>query len=168
MTLVFTVTVSKCSQWNKNLALTQDTMSFVWQLPNVVRVPGQWAVSLFPIKGRRSKNSSFYPHNGCLMVLSMTNAALVCVWDRNTLVLGIRDVRDWNKWNRFKCKLYPDVFHFWRVIGWLTGLVDMRSIKSAWHDSRLSCFPMSSKPNLFKLFWGGVYSNRLGHWIWNN
>lgn len=124
--------------------INSDTMSFVWQLPNVVRVPGQWAMSLFPFKGRRRKNSRFYLHNGCLMVISGTNAALVylcvIVWDRDTLVLGIKDVRDWNNSNMFECKLYPDGFHFWRVSWWLTGLSDMRTIKSAWHDPRLSFF----------------------------
>lgn len=86
-----------------------------------------------------------------------------------TLVLGMGDVREWNNSNMFECKSYPDVvFHFWRVSGWLTGLTLVRSIKSAWHDSWFSFFPMSSKPNLFKLFWGGVSSTRLGHWIWKN
>lgn len=59
----------------------------------------------------------------------------------------------------FECKSNPDVvFHFRRVSGWPPGLTVMRSIKSAWHDSWFFFFPMSSKPNLFKLFWGGVSS----------
>lgn len=84
------------------------------------------------------------------------------------LLLGIGDVRDWTNSNMFECKSYPDVaFHFWRVSGWLTGLTVVRSIKSAWHDSWFYSFLMSSKPDLFKLFWGGVSSTRLGRWMWN-
>lgn len=144
MTLVFTLTVCKCSQWNTNLALTQTQ----WALCDSFLM---WCVSqasgpchYSPSRGVEEKNSSFYLHNGCLMVISWTNAALVywCVFEIVILLfVGIKDVRDWNNSHMFECKLYPDGFHFRRVSGWLTGLSDMRSIKSAWHDPRLSFSP---------------------------
>lgn len=144
MTPVFTVTVCKCSQWNTNLALTQTQWalcdSFLMWCVSQASGPCHYSLS----RGVEEKNSSFYLHNGCLMAMSWTNAALV---------LGIEDVRDWNNSHMFECKLYPDGFRFWRVSGWLTGLSDMRSIKSAWHDPQLSFFPCPQSQIYSGCFW---------------
>lgn len=56
-------------------------------------------MSLFPFQGRRGENSSFYLRDGSLMVISWTNAALVCLcssemailllWESGMCVIGI-------------------------------------------------------------------------------
>lgn len=60
-----------------------------------------------------------------------------------------------------------DVPHFRRNSVWLTShqadVSQMWLIRetSAWHDSSLYYFPMRSRPNIFKLLWGGVANNKL-------
>lgn len=133
MTLVFSVTVCKCSQWNTNLALTQTQ----WALCDSFLM---WCVSqasgpchYSPSRGVEEKNNSFYRHNGYLMVISWTNAALVYLCVILLCVIGI--IHICLSANCIQMGLISE-----RSAGDSQVTSDMRSIKSAWHDPQLSFF----------------------------